>query len=138
MAVAPDGVEALRQVLLADSGVEAVTAGLVFDRELPYAQDFLMPVKCVVIRPAGGPPGPATLPFQILRMNTVCYGETPHLAGAVLGTVYMALSNLTASSWAGTLIMSCQSASGEIALRDPDEHWPYSLMSWQLRIGVDP
>jgi hypothetical protein len=136
--LAPDAVEALKAALLADSQVSSLTSGNVFDRELPYAQDFSMPIKCVVIRPSGGPPGPATLPLQLLRLNTMCYGETPHLAGSVLRAVYMALNDLKPKTYAGAFVYSCMVSSGEIALRDPDEHWPYSLMSWLVRLGVDP
>jgi len=138
MPSAPDACEALKAVLLADATVSSLTAGNIFDRELPYAEDFSMPIKCVVLRPAGGPPGPATLPFQILRITTMCYGETPHLAGRVLGAVYMVLNNLTPRVYNNTLVYSCMVSTGEISLRDPDEHWPYSLMSWLVRIGVDP
>lgn len=129
----PDLTQAVIAVLLADGPTQALVDGRVFDYELPLGEDFQMPVKCVVVRYAGGANrlGQGTLQINDSNLNVLAYGETPHLAAVVQEAVYQCLKPLQPGVRAGTYLHWCKPSVMPIPMRDPDTQWPYSVARWE-------
>lgn len=136
----PDHIAALRTYLAADPYIAPLvtpagaSSARVFAGEIPREQTKDMPIPTVLIRPAGGLEvhGGGYQQFGDKRIDVYSYGSTPRAANDVWRVVHPALKQLGRELVNGCLLHWANPASGPLALRDPDNDWPFTLSVWQV------
>lgn len=130
----PDRITALVAILKADAAVAAEVGARVFGGELPEAETASMPRKAIVITHAGGVAafGGGYQEYGDSRVDTRCYGTTPHEADEVWRAAHGALKQLRRTLQGDMLVHWARQAGGPIPLRDPDADWPSIFASWQV------
>lgn len=136
MTAALDPIEALVDFLVADSATNALISGRAFGGELPQSEITSMPRKAVLLQPAGrGLPmfDRSDMQLQGLRVDCLCYGETPYEAAKVLWAVYGALKGLYGyAPNSGAPIKSAVPVAGPIQFRDPDTGWMTMVITFTV------
>jgi hypothetical protein len=132
----PDSVNAVYALLKADTALQARVGPRVFNKELPAAEDVLMPRACVVISPSGGGSlGRAYQQYGDVRVDAFCYGGTLNEAWLVYLDVKAAMKKIERDVWASVLVhWANQSSAGALA-RDPVSQWPLCLSSYQVLVA---
>lgn len=124
---------ALKEILLEDPTVTALTGQNIYDYELPLEIDDTMTVKAVVITPAGGPGRFNNLAIHDQRITIRSYAETGSLAAQVDKAVFMCFKNMTPRTRNNTFVHWCNPSVAGISLRDPALEWSYSVSSYVVR-----
>ena len=132
MAEQADIIGALREQLLADPDLYALTSGRVFCLELPRTEARSMPRKCVVLSYAGGPADRGLVELATVRIDCLCYGETAFEADRVRRTVHGDLKHTVRKIYDDVLIHNATASSGALFTVDPDTGWKISAQSWMV------
>lgn len=128
-----DPLPAIRQILLADTTVAALTDGRVYGDELNRGENADMPRAAIVIADAGGGAlGGAYQRYGDTRIDLVCYGPTRREARLLYLAAKAVLKQLTRTvSVECVLHWARESAGGHTGI-DPDTQWPACLSVWQV------
>lgn len=133
--------EALRELVLAETTITALVSDRVYVHRIPRAvieaQDTFHPAKMVVLRPSGGFGKADLLPTDDSLVTVLCYGESDYQAGRVRRAVwqfFVELSRVKASD--GTMIHHLNPTSGAVLLVDDQIVWPAVAQSYTVKADV--
>lgn len=133
-----DPIGAVVAMLSAHAPLAFALGGRVFGGELPATEAASMPRKALVVRPSGGVSltGNTFAEVDTQRIDLFAYGETPREADWVMKVAGLHLRRMRPGVWAGTMLHSCNSASGASSGREPGTEWPREFRSFQLLHGL--
>lgn len=136
MTAALNPLEALINFLVADAVTNALVSGRVFGGEIPQAEITSMPRKAVLLQVAGRGLSAfdrTDMPLQGVRVDCLCYGETPYEASKVLWAAYGALKALYGyAPSSGAPIKSAVIVAGPIQFRDAVTGWFTTVLTVQV------
>lgn len=130
-----DILEAMIEILKADSGVIVLVNDRVYGEELPREEIVNMPRKNVVLVSAGGIEKTKTDTLVNRRFDVWCYGETMYEAAALDSVVFDAIKKINRIVICDTLIHSAGLSGGPTKFRDPDSGWPAMIRS--INVNAD-
>ena len=139
MAAIQDAVSALIGIVGADAAVQTLLGvppnDRIFGLELDRDEAGSQPRKSLVISLAGGPGPDDYVELTRIRIDTLCYGETPPEAYKLSRTVHPVLKQINRQVQSNVLIHSVLKSAGPISLRDRDTDWPLTLDSWLVIVS---
>ena len=111
------------------TGLKGIPAGVpaVFRPDLPEQIAPVMPLECVVVRPAGGYTQYGKEMFYVAdpRFDFVCFGSSQSRATRVATAVATELKQLSSpQTWEGAQLYSAQVHGGPVPLPDEQTLWP--------------
>lgn len=124
----PDPIGDIRNLLLADAGVTAITS-LVYGGELPEEEAANMPQAAVVIAPSGGLGRLKTMLTRTIRVDTTCYGATLHDSWNLHLAVREALETMSRPTGS---VKTIEMASEAANARDSVKQWPTCYASYTV------
>lgn len=126
-----DTILALRAYLLADTGVQALSGGRIFNETLPQGEASSMPRAAVVLQSYGGT-GYANLnvinPDYVIRT----YGANAMEAHGLASAITNALRNINRTVSGNALLHSALLQTGPFYGRDPETYWGYYYSTWTV------
>lgn len=128
----PDPIGDIRDLLLNDAGVSAITT-MIYGGEIPEDQASTMPTSAVVVCPAGGLGRLKTMLTRTIRVDTTCYGATLHDSWNLHLAVREALENLDHPTGC---VKSIEMASEAANARDTVKQWPICYASYTVLTTV--
>jgi len=119
-----DILTALVARIKADPTVNVLSAGRVYEAELPRSESGSMARKAAVVSLAGGYETNMNLPISSPRMEVWSYGEDYYQASTLDRAIYDVLKSLNRVVSEGVLLHSVGISSGPTQYRDPVNGWP--------------
>lgn len=130
MTPAPDALEALRALLLADSDVTALVVDRVRCLALHADDAPSMPRAAVVLKPAGGPKNAGYMQHGKKRVDVTCYGTTLDESWDLYLAVEPVLASVERVVSQGVLLHSATETSKGASGIDPLKQWPTTYSTW--------
>ena len=134
---------AIREYLLADSGVTGQVSTEVYVEHLP--KDASTPGKAIIVQSSGGAPA-SRMPLADVNVSLRCYGDTAVDAWAVYAVARTALHNvrnqkieLGGGVGSGDLWMLVSKETGlPDYMEEPDAGWPFYLAKFKCKFVTFP
>ena len=131
--MAVDPIAAVRSILLSDATIEPLVGDRVFGGAIPADENAAMPRACVLLSPAGGGLiGRGYQDYADTRIDTHCYGSTPHEAWMLHLAVRAVLTQLRRQVSNSVLIHWARISSDGALARDHAKEWPLCYASYQV------
>jgi hypothetical protein len=128
-----DPISALIAYLKADVALAAKVNNRVYAGELPEGRIASMPEQSVLIRTSGGGLLPQSyLQIHDVRVDIICYGQTPYAAFDSWRCVHGALKQMYRNVQGSTVLHWALTSGGPLTERQQDTEWPLVLSSWQV------
>lgn len=126
----PDILTAVREVLLGDPDVVALTQGRIWRIQIPPDHARQMPESCVVISRAGGRADVGYLQLSSQRIDVRCYGINGQDAADVASAVHPVLKQLRRQAVGNCMLYSLTVESEKVDLLEANVNWSLVFSSY--------
>lgn len=111
-----------------------LTNVVIYGSELPESDANAMPMRAIVVAPAGGS-GPYG-PVHRQRVDLVCYGRTPLESQELFGAAQAVLLGVDRAAHGAALLYDFVHEAGPLSAREPATRWPFTWGTFLAQASV--